>query len=199
MPCVPSWSACWVRSPRSNSSWCRPWEVILLASRCSAALPSAGTSAQVTCGDGPRGLRQRPRRSTTCRRRARCWTAWTPTWCCGAHCGWEWKSEVPERPRSSLTRLRRVLGHAVAPARARSADPQRPPAATGGWATSPATRRPSRPARSRPRRRRHRRRPSANGFSRPKKGEERPRVSKRLDRQAHELSAGRLDDLRDRL
>ena len=46
-------------------------------------------------------------------------------------CGWERKSEVAERV-GLLTRLRRVLGHAVAPARARSADREHPPRPVGG-------------------------------------------------------------------
>ena len=46
-------------------------------------------------------------------------------------CGWERKFEVPSESVFSRA-FRRVLGHPVAPARARSADPQHPPRPAGG-------------------------------------------------------------------
>ena len=76
-------------------------------------------------------------------------------------CGWERRSEVPSESVFSR-RLRRVLGHAVAPARARSADLEHPPRPAGG---PPLPRLDGHrgPREAAPRRRRRLRRPSANG------------------------------------
>ena len=124
----------------------------------SPALPAAGAPAQGSRGDGAGlrgqgGLRHadhaRPVGPPGHRRGA------------AAHLRLGAEERGAERV-GLLASLRRVRRHAVAPARARSADREHPPA-TGWWATSPATRRPSRPARSRPRRKRRPRRPSASG------------------------------------
>ena len=72
-----------------------------------------------------------PRRSTTCRRRACCSTAWTPTYRAAAHLRLGEAERGAERV-GLLARLRRVLPHTVAPARARSIDREHPPRPIGG-------------------------------------------------------------------
>ena len=92
-----------------------------------------------------------------------------------------------------LTRLRRVLGHAVAPARARSADREHPPRPVGG-PPSPAT--PTAiEAREKPAAKERTPPPPKRKRGRPKKGEERLKVLKRLDRQAAMPLPAMLDDL----
>ena len=131
-----------------------------------------------------------PRRSTTFRPRASCWTAWTPTWCCGI-CGWERKSEVPsesvfsrafaefadtqlpQRVHEALivkTHRDRLVGHLSRDSTAIEAR-EKP---TAKEKTPPP-----------PKRKR----------GRPKKGEQRPKVLKRLDRQATMTLPAMLDEL----
>ena len=70
-----------------SSRWTRPLGPGNSSVRGQSSSGFPGASGRRTASaQGPRGTGAEPswpRRSTTCRRRACCWTAWSPTWRCG--------------------------------------------------------------------------------------------------------------------
>ena len=186
MRCFHSWNTCWGHVTGKQQQLVQTACEVIRIERLAFVPGTAGRRGRPPKDRAAPGAGLSwPRRSTTCRRRASCWTGSTPMWSVAADLRLR-SAEVGGAERVGLlARLRRIRRHEVAPARARNADPGDtaarpaggPPLPRLGAAIEarekPATKeKPANPGR-----------PNASGGGL-KKGEERPKILTRLERRS---------------